>query len=82
MVIELMSEITSVANTVSLPQATEMVAYQEVREALDKWTIPKVKPETIYKIGTFDFTNKKIIKTFEHAVNLQNNDEIIYLLHI
>ena len=44
MVIIHMSDITSVANTVSLPEATEMVAYQDVKEALDKWTIPKVKP--------------------------------------
>ena len=34
--------ITTVANTVSsTSEAAELVAYQDIREALDKWTIPK-----------------------------------------
>ena len=41
-----------------------------------------MKPETIYKIGTFDFTSRKIIKTFEHEVLLQNDDKVIQLLQI
>ena len=72
----------TVANTeASSSEARELVAYQEVKEALDKWTIPKVKPDTIYKIGKLDFSSKRIIKTFEHAMHVQNNDEIIHLLH-
>ena len=41
-----------------------------------------MKPETIYKIETFDFTNRKTIKTFEYEVPLQNDDEVIQLLQI
>lgn len=75
--------ITTIANIVaSTSEAVELVAYQDVREALDKWTIPKVKEETIYKIRTFDFTSRKIIKTFEHEVPSQNDDEVIQLLQI
>ena len=66
---QLMAEkatITTVANTVaSTSEAAELVAYQDV--------IPKVKPETIYKIGTFDFTSRKIIKTFEHSFTEWSN---------
>ena len=73
----------TVANTIaSISEARELVTYQDVKEALDKWTIPKVKLDTIYKIGTFDFSSRKIIKTFEHAVSIQHEDEIMYLLHL
>ena len=75
--------VTSVGNTISsLAEAAELVTYQDVKEALDKWTIPTVDPATIYKKGTFNFLSKKIIKTFEHASCIQNNDEIIHLIHI
>ena len=75
--------VTTVGNTItSLAEATELVAYQDVKDALDKWTIPTVDPKTIYKIGHFNFFSKQIIKTFEHASCIQNNDEIIRLIHI
>ena len=75
--------VTIVGNTVSsLAEAAELVAYQDVKEALDKWTVPTVDPKTIYKRGHFNFFSKTIIKPFEHASCIQNNDEIIRLIHI
>ena len=75
--------VTTVGNTVtSLTEATKLVAYQDVKDALDKWTIPTVDPKTIYKIRHFNFFSKQEIKTFEHASCIQNNDEIIRFIHI
>ena len=75
--------VTTVGNTVSsLAEAAELVAYQDVKQALDKWTIPSVDPYTIYRKGKFQFLSRTIIKTFEHASCIQNNDEIIRLIHV
>ena len=77
------TESTEDVNTVaSTSEARELIAYQDIKEALDKWPIPKVKPDTIYKIGMLDFSSQRIIKTFEQAASVQNNDELMYLIQL
>lgn len=77
------NSVTDIGNPItSIAEAAELIAYQDVKDALDKWTIPTVDPKTIYKIGHFNFFSKTVIKTFEHAPCIQTNDEIIRLINI
>ena len=59
---------------------SQLLEYNTHTQKLNKWSIPKVKPTSIYKIGMFDFTSRMVIKTMEQSITLENNDEILRLL--
>ncbi|KAL9689722.1 hypothetical protein QQ045_010111 [Rhodiola kirilowii] len=50
-------------------------------EALNKWTIPKIEPSLIYKLGTFEKIGfKQIVKTTEETVSMNSEGLNIKLL--
>jgi len=48
----------------------------------DRWDIPKVNIETIYKVRTFNFQTTFSIKTHEEIVSLQNGLQTISLIKL
>ena len=58
----------------------EVQEYPTDLEALNKWVIPTVKPSTVYKIGTFDFSGIKAVKTVEQTLSLTFEEQTIQLL--
>ena len=51
-------------------------------ELLNNWTIPKVEPKLIYKIGTFEKLGfKHIVKTAESSVPLHEDEMMIRFLN-
>ncbi|KAL9680935.1 hypothetical protein QQ045_012716 [Rhodiola kirilowii] len=50
-------------------------------EALNKWTIPKIEPSLIYKLGTFEKMGlKQVVKTTEETIPLDSEELTIRLL--
>lgn len=51
-------------------------------EDLNKWTIPRVKPNTIYHLGTFEKLGlKHVVKTMEESISLEQEEMILKLLN-
>lgn len=49
-------------------------------DSLNKWTIPKIEPKTIYQLGTFEKLGlKQLVKTTEESISLHNDEMIIRL---
>ncbi|KAI8545611.1 hypothetical protein RHMOL_Rhmol07G0053100 [Rhododendron molle] len=59
---------------------SELVEYANVQEQLNHWTIPPVRPSTIYGHGTFNFKSTLAIKTKEKTESIELNDKIINLM--
>ena len=57
-----------------------MTKLTNVKQSLNKNTLPNVPPESIYEIGTFDFKTAYSIKEHEETLTLQNEFEEIRLL--
>ncbi|KAL9666644.1 hypothetical protein QQ045_000979 [Rhodiola kirilowii] len=50
-------------------------------EGLNKWTLPKIEPSLIYKLGTFEKMGlKQIVKTTEETIPLNSKELTIRLL--
>ena len=48
---------------------------------LNKWTIPRIEPRTIYQYGTFENIGlKNIVKTVEESIPIDNNELSVELL--
>ena len=47
---------------------------------LDDWKLPKVSNQEIYKKWTFMFFTDYTIKTLEHIISIEQEDEVISLL--
>lgn len=52
----------------------------DIEQSLTNWSIPKQNPNTIYKIGTFDFLQSYSIKTNEQTISINKDYEKINLL--
>ena len=51
-------------------------------DELNRWTIPKVEPKTIYRLGTFERIGlKQVVKTTEESISLDKDEMIIKLLN-
>ncbi|KAL9662956.1 hypothetical protein QQ045_027792 [Rhodiola kirilowii] len=50
-------------------------------EALNKWTIPRIEPSLIYKLGMFEKIDlKQVVKTTEETIPLNSDELTIRLL--
>jgi hypothetical protein len=64
----------------SLIKNQELVEYPKNLEKLNKWVIPSVPSNHIYKQGMFDLMARFAVKTIEQTVQVSNNTQTIYLL--
>ena len=62
-------------------QNAELVDFDPKKyQSLSNWTIPKVRPNKIYEVGTFDFKSRMVIKTVEQTLTLNQQDVCLNLL--
>ena len=59
---------------------SEEINYPMTQNDLDDWKLPKVSNQEIYKKGTFKFFTDYTIKTLEHTISIEQEDEVIRLL--
>lgn len=59
----------------------ELIEFPNNLDQLNKWTIPSVPNNQIYKYGMFDLKAKFAIKQTEHSIQLNNNNQTINLLN-
>jgi hypothetical protein len=59
---------------------SELIEYANVQEQLNHWTIPPVRPSTIYGHGLFEFRSTMAVKTMEKTESIELNDKIINLI--
>lgn len=68
------------SSSIELIKNSELIEYNNVQERLNRWTIPSVKPTTIYRAGLLPFNSSMAIKTKEQTLCLKNEDENLNLL--
>ena len=56
------------------------VNYPKIPNKWDNWKFPKISLPTIYKKGSFKFFFDYTIKTIEHIISLEQDDQVIRLL--
>ena len=61
-----MADTSNIANIVANEDPIknmDLIEYNDIHEQLNKWTILKVLPQTIYRRGMFNFISRLAVKT-------------------
>lgn len=54
---------------------TVLLEYADVQQQLNYWTIPPVRPTTIYGHGIFELRSSMTIKTIKLTESIEQNDK-------
>ena len=73
------SDIQNIDNDESVKN-TDLIEYENIKEQLNKWTIPLVQPSTIYRKGLFELRSSMAVKTMEQTLSVGPDNESINLI--
>ena len=73
------SDIQNIDNDESVKN-TDLIEYENIKEQLNKWTIPTVQPSTIYRKGIFELRSSMAVKTMEQTLSVGPDNESINLI--